>query len=101
MQNGLGIALPHFFRMQTHRVVLEEFQYYYYTLTREFICLTLQDLITGILYTNCPLLNYLILIAKLYLWGCRRNQTLPIRTAFSSKVKIKYETEKYICVKTN
>ena len=72
-----------------------------YTLTREFVCLTLQDVITGILYTNCPLLNYLILIAKLYLWGCRRNQTLPVITAFSSKVKIKYETEKYICVKTN
>ena len=71
------------------------------TLTREFVCLTLQDVITGILYTNCPLLNYLILIAKLYLWGCRRNQTLPVITAFSSKVKIKYETEKYICVKTN
>ena len=66
-----------------------------------FNCLTLQDVITGILYTNCPLLNYLILIAKLYLWGCRRNQTLPVITAFSSKVKIKYETEKYICVKTN
>ena len=35
------------------------------------------------------------------LWGCRRNQTLPVITAFSSKVKIKYETEEYICVKTN
>ena len=76
----------------------KKFQYYYYTLTREFVCLTLQDVITGILYTNCPLLNYLILIAKLYLWGCRRNQTLPVITAFSaSKVKIKYETEKYMC----
>ena len=31
----------------------------------------------------------------------RNNQTLPITTAFSSKVKIKYETKKYICVKTN
>ena len=40
------------------------------------------------------LLNYLILIAKLYLLGCRRNQTLPVITAFSSNVKIKYETEK-------
>ena len=68
---------------------------------KKFVCLTLQDVITGILYTNCPLLNYLILTAKLYLWGCRRNQTLPVITAFSSKVKIKYETEKYICVKTN
>ena len=37
----------------------------------------------------------------LYLWGWRRNQTLPVITAFSSKVKIKYETEKYISVKTN
>ena len=53
------------------------------------------------LCTNCPLLNYLILIAKLYLSGCQRNQTLPVLTAFSSKVKIKYETEKYICVKTD
>ena len=46
-------------------------------------------------------MNYLILIAKLYLWGWRRNQTLPVITAFSSKVKIKYKTEKYRSVKTN
>ena len=85
-----------FFECRHTKQFWKEFQYYYYTLTREFICLTLQDVITGILYTNCPLLNYLILIAKLYLWGCRRNQTLPVITAFSSKVKIKYETEKYI-----
>ena len=52
-------------------------------------------------YTNCPLLNYLILTAKLYLWGCRRNQTLPSMTASSSKVKIKNETENSIFVKTN
>ena len=90
-----------FFECRHTKQFWKEFQYYYYTLTREFVCLTLQDVITGILYTNCPLLNYLILIAKLYLWGCRRNQTLPVITAFSSKVKIKYETEKYICVKTN
>ena len=90
-----------FFECRYTKQFWKEFQYYYYTLTREFICLTLQDVITGILYTNCPLLNYLILIAKLYLWGCRRNQTLLVITAFSSKVKIKYETEKHKCVKTN
>ena len=78
-----------FFECRHSKQFWKEFQYYYYTLTREFVCLTLQDVITGILYTNCPLLNYLILIAKLYLWGCRRNQTLPVITAFSSKVKIK------------
>ena len=85
-----------FFECRHTQQFWKEFQYYYYTLTREFVCLTLQDVITGILYTNCPLLNYLILIAKLYLWDCRSNQTLPVITAFSSKVKIKYETEKYI-----
>ena len=90
-----------FFECRHTKQFQKEFQYYSYILAREFVCLTLQDVITGILYTNCPLLNYLILIAKLYLWDWRRNQTLPVITAFSSKVKIKYETEKYISVKTN
>ena len=101
MQNGFGILYHIFFECRHTKQFWKESQYYSYTLTREFICLTLQDLNTGILYTNCPLLNYWILIAKLYLWGCRRNQTLPVITVFSSKVKIKYETEKHKCVKTN
>ena len=45
------------------------------------------------------MLNYLILIAKVYLWGCRRNQTLPGITAFSSQGN--YDAEKSTCVKTN
>ena len=57
-----------FFECRHTKQFRKEFQYYYYTLTREFVCLTFQDVITGILYTNCPLLNYLILIAKLYLF---------------------------------
>ena len=69
------------------------FQYYFYTLTRESVCLTLQDVITGILYTNCP-----VLIATRYLWGCRRKQSLPCITAFSSKVKIKYMKQKSLYV---
>ena len=101
MLNGFGIPLPHFFKCRHTKQFWKEFQYYFYTLIREFVCLTLQDVIAGILYTNCPLLNYLILIAKLHLWGCRRNQTLSVIIAFSCKVKIKYETEKDICVKTD
>ena len=34
------------------------------------------------------------------IWGCRRNQTLSVITAFSSDVKINYD-EKSTCVKTN
>ena len=72
------------------------------SIAKRFVCLTLQGVITRINNkTNCHLLNYLILIAKLYLWGCKRNQTLSSITALSSKVKIRYETEKSIRVKTN
>ena len=97
MQNGFGIPLPHPFRMQAHQAVLEGISILLLHIDKRIrLRLTLQDVITGKLYRNCPLLNYLILIAKLYVWGCRRNQTLPVTTAFSSKVSIKYETEKYI-----
>ena len=48
-----------------------------------------------------PLLNYLLLIAKIYLWDCRRTQILPDTTGFKLKVKNKFETEKYVCRKNN
>ena len=101
MHNGFGIPLSHLFRMQTHRALLEGISILPLHIDKRIRLSDLTRRCAGILYTNCPLLNYLILIAKLYLWGCRRNQTLPVITAFSCKVKIKYETEKYICVKTN
>ena len=87
--------------MQTHQALLEGISILPVHIVKRIRLSDLTRRCAGILYTNCPLLNYLILIAKLYLWGCRRNQTLPVITAFSCKVKIKYETEKYICVKTN
>ena len=43
----------------------------------------------------------MVLIAKVYLWDCRRSETLPDITGFKLKVKNKYETEKYICIKNN
>ena len=62
---------------------------------------TLKDVIVGIIITKCPLLNYLLLIAKIYLWDCRRTQILPNKTGFKLKVKNKYETEKYVCTRNN
>ena len=81
--------------------VWKDFEYYFYLLTKEFFHITLQDVMIGILYAKCPLLNYLLLIAKSFIWGCRSNQALPNITAFKQRAKIKYETEKFICVKTN
>jgi len=40
-------------------------------------------------------------IGKIYLWSCRRNKELPSIPGFKSKVKLKYESEKYICTKNN
>ena len=40
-----------------------------------------------------PLLNNLLLLAKLYIWDCRRNQILPNITGFKFKVSLKYEVE--------
>ena len=51
--------------------------------------------------TKCPLLNYLLLIAKIYLRDRRRTQILPNITGFKLKVKNKFETEKYVCTKNN
>ena len=50
---------------------------------------------------KCPLLNYLILIGKLYLWDCRKKQVLPNIEGFKFKVRIKYQVEKYISTKNN
>ena len=53
----------------------------------------------GILTRPCPLLNYSLLIAKVYLWDCRRNQTFPNIIGFKAKIELKYETEAYIARK--
>ena len=61
--------------------------------------LSLRDVLIGIISSECPLLNYFLLIAKLYLWDCRRSQILPSLAGFKMKIKIKFETEKYICTR--
>ena len=71
------------------------------SLSKEFVHLTLKDVIVGVIITKCPLLNYLLLIAKIYLWECRRTQIVPNITGFKLKVKNKFETEKYVCMKNN
>ena len=78
-----------------------DFESYFYSLSKEFVHLILKDVIVGIINTKCPLLNYLLLIVKIYLWDCRRTQILPNITGFKLKVKNKFETEKYVCTKNN
>lgn len=57
------------------------------------INLTQQDVTAGVLSMLCPLLNYFLLIAKIYLWDCRRNQTHQNINGFETNILIKYQTE--------
>ena len=75
----------------------KDFELYYLSLTQRQIHLTLEDILIGLLTPELPLLNYLLLIGKIYFWACRRNKELPSIQG----VKLKYEIEKYICTKNN
>ena len=72
---------------------------YYFGLRKQLVHLTLKGIWIGFLTSECPLLNYLILIGKIYLWSCRRNEVLPTINSFIVRVNSKYEKEKYICTK--
>ena len=72
------------------------FETLWFSSTEENLHLSLQNVVVGILRPSRPLLNYLLLIAKLYIWDCRRNQILPNITGFKFKVRLKYEVELYI-----
>ena len=81
-------TLPHFFFHCVYsQLSWKQFESYYYSLTKEFVHLTLQDVLIGIITSKCPLLNCLLLIAKVYLWDCRRSETLPNITGLKLKVK--------------
>ena len=79
----------------------KDFESYYLSLLQQQIHLNLKDILIGLLTPELPFLNYLLLIGKIYLWACRRNKELPSIRGFKSKVRLKYETEKYICTKNN
>ena len=76
-----------------------DFEILWHELLNQNIQLSLQDVLVGILTQDSPsakLLNYLILIGKLYLWDCRGGQVLPNIHGLKRKIAVKYETERYI-----
>ena len=74
-----------------------DFEVFWHQLLKEKIPLFLQDILLGMIGQNSPslnLLNYLIMIGKLYLWDCRTSQILPNIYGFKKKIALKYETGK-------
>ena len=79
-----------------------DFVSYWHLISKNQIHLSLKDVLFGIFSEKCPLLNllnYFIIIGKLFLWDCRRSQTLPKIEEFKAKIKIKYEIESKITKK--
>ena len=95
-------TLSHFFFgcLYSH-TFWKEFEFYFHSISKEPVSLTLKDVIIGIVDSKRPLLNYLLLIAKLYLWDCRRTSMLPEIIGLKHKIKNKFEIEKYVNIKNN
>ena len=65
-----------------------DFEAYWSLVKNEQIHLSLEDIIVGITKRPCLLLNYFLLIAKIYLWDCRRNQSFPNIMDLRLKLKL-------------
>ena len=67
-----------------------DFESYWFTLTKEQRKLDLKTILIGDTDTQCPLFNYLIVLGKLHLWNCRRNNRIPSFPSFKELVKQRY-----------
>ena len=76
------------------------FESYFSSLTNQHFQLSLWDVLFGATTSKSTLLNYLLILGKLYLWDCRRSNIHGHVFSFQTKVN-KYETEKYICTRDN
>ena len=89
-------TLEHFFYRCSSTEFWTKFENLWLTVTREQIKLEYINIILGILDQRSNLLNYFIILGKIYLWNCRKNKQIPLFLPFEEVVKRKYEIEKLI-----
>ena len=90
-------TVEHFFFQCTFSAEFwTKFENYWLAVTKEQRKLEYKQIILGILDEKSDLLNYFIILGKLYLWSCRRNNCLPLFSLFEAILKNKYDTEKLI-----
>ena len=88
-----------FYQCSYSRQFWTDFESYWYFLSNQRVHLSLENVLYGIITQQCPsfnLLNYFIIIGKLFLWNCRESQINPEITGFKNKIVLKYETERNI-----
>ena len=64
-------------------------------------CLSIHDIMIGILKEGMDLINYIVILGKIYLWTCRCKGVHLIFNHFKKILEIKHETEKYIAFNAN
>ena len=74
------------------------FTVWWFDLSGEYSTLSLKDIMVGLLQRN-DLLNYLIILGKLTIWECRKNNTSLILRLFLHKVEVKKQVEKKIAIR--
>ena len=84
-------TMQHFFYDCSYSISFwKDFEVYYLSLKKQQVHLNLKKILIGLLTPDLPLLNYPLLIGKIYLWACRRNKEISSIRGFKSKVKLKY-----------
>jgi len=87
-----------FFHCPYSKQFWNDLEIYWCSISSKRVRLSLQNVLVGIIAENTDplhlLLNYFIMIGKLFLWNCRNNQILPNIHRFRAKNVLKYETEK-------
>ena len=63
--------------------------------------LKLQDVMMGKTEVASDLLNYFVVLVKLYIWKSRKNATRPRLGLLKEILKVKFRTEKYRAFKNN
>ena len=89
----------YFFSVLILKKFWNDFENYWLSLTKKQRKLGYKSIIIGVLNEKSDLLNYLIILGKLYLWNCRKNSCVPVFSPFEVMVQSKYNTEKLIAVK--
>jgi len=95
-QTSRGTLGHFFYRCSFSTEFWTKFENFWLTVTREQIKLEYINIILGMLDQRSNLLNYFIILGKIYLWNCRNNKQIPFFLPFEDVVKRKYEIEKLI-----
>jgi len=90
-------TLEHFFYQCSFSTEFwTKFENFWVKVAREQIKLEYINIIFGILDQRSNLLNYFIILGKIYLWNCSKNKEIPFFLPFEDVINRKYKIEKLI-----